>query len=404
MPDCLFLDLTGIAHLFGDEPRLAHSLMQHLRDKGVAGRVAIADTLGAAWALASFAPAFPLPPSSFLLHPSGETLPALRPLPVRALRLEEDLVGLLRQLGIFTVGQLEGLPRDELSVRFGPQLLERWDQAMGALAEPLPGVPLLPEFQAEHVWEYPARRREAVEQALQELLEEVCTTLRAWGRGALRITCRLTCAESTPAEWSVGLFRAVAAPQRLFSLLQLQLESLVLRAPAAAVRVTVVATAPLVERQQELFSEVPARRDPRRLEELVERLSSRLGPQAVLRPRLLPDAQPEWAYAYDPLIGAEHGRKTARRTTPPLRPWRLLRRPQPIETLAVMPDGPPQRIHWAGRTESVVQSWGPERIETGWWRWRAAARDYYRVETAAGAQLWLFRRLDDGRWFWHGEF
>jgi protein ImuB len=31
-------------------------------------------------------------------------------------------------------------------------------------------------------------------------------------------------------------------------------------------------------------------------------------------------------------------------------------------------------------------------------------RDYYLVETTAGRRFWLFRALEDGRWFLHGAF
>ena len=56
------------------------------------------------------------------------------------------------------------------------------------------------------------------------------------------------------------------------------------------------------------------------------------------------------------------------------------------------------------RAYRVIRFWGPERIETGWWRGRSIRRDYYRVETDRGTRFWLFRRLTDGHWFLHGEF
>jgi protein ImuB len=52
----------------------------------------------------------------------------------------------------------------------------------------------------------------------------------------------------------------------------------------------------------------------------------------------------------------------------------------------------------------VTRSWGPERIETGWWRGQDARRDYYAVTTQLGTRFWIFRRRDDGRWFLHGCF
>ena len=50
-----------------------------------------------------------------------------------------------------------------------------------------------------------------------------------------------------------------------------------------------------------------------------------------------------------------------------------------------------------------MQSWGPERIETGWWRGDDVRRDYYVVETDAGTRWWIFRR-HDGQWFVQGCF
>jgi protein ImuB len=82
----------------------------------------------------------------------------------------------------------------------------------------------------------------------------------------------------------------------------------------------------------------------------------------------------------------------------------LARRPLAVEAWSVVPDGPLLRFRWSGGEERVARSWGPERIETGWWRGRAVRRDYYQIETATGRRYWLFRRLDDRQWFLHGWF
>jgi protein ImuB len=300
------------------------------------------------------------------------------------------------------------LPREELSARFGPQLLQRWDQALGHVAEPLPGVPLSPEFQVEKLLDYPLARREAIEPVLEELLARLCGLLATHGRGALRLECRLSCPNHPPIVLSVGLFRPCAVVQRLLMLVQMQLERVVLPEPVAAVRVEAVATAPWAARQQELFSEMSSRRDPRQVEELVERLSSRLGRQAVVRPRLTREAQPELAYVYQPLLEEQPRRRPQCRAPAPgqlpPRPLRLFTRPIPLDAVAIAPDGPPVRMRLDGRFEPIARSWGPERIETGWWRNRPTGRDYYRVETAAGQRFWVFRRLREGRWFLQGEF
>ena len=69
-----------------------------------------------------------------------------------------------------------------------------------------------------------------------------------------------------------------------------------------------------------------------------------------------------------------------------------------------MPDGPPVAFLWQRQRHKVARHWGPERIETGWWRQGLVRRDYYRIETDTGCRLWLFRDLTDGSWHLHGSF
>jgi protein ImuB len=76
----------------------------------------------------------------------------------------------------------------------------------------------------------------------------------------------------------------------------------------------------------------------------------------------------------------------------------------PPAFLAVAPDGPPVRFRLGDEVHDVAAAYGPERIETAWWRGATVRRDYYVVETRAGARFWLFRRLRDGGWFLHGIF
>ena len=72
--------------------------------------------------------------------------------------------------------------------------------------------------------------------------------------------------------------------------------------------------------------------------------------------------------------------------------------------MALVPDGPLVKFHWAGADYQIRSLSGPERIETGWWRGADIRRDYYVVTTQLGTRFWLFRRRDDGCWFLHGCF
>jgi protein ImuB len=97
----------------------------------------------------------------------------------------------------------------------------------------------------------------------------------------------------------------------------------------------------------------------------------------------------------------------------PIRPIRLFARPEPIEAIAEVPDGPPVRFRWRRVLHEVAEAEGPERIAMQWWRdadGRALTRDYFRIECRAGARVWLYREglygfeTERPRWFLHGLF
>jgi protein ImuB len=193
-------------------------------------------------------------------------------------------------------------------------------------------------------------------------------------------------------------------------LLGMQLEQLALPGPVESLRMEATLVAPLERRQTELFPD-GIRQATRQLACLVNRLSSRLGCRAVTRPRLVADVQPERSYFDQPLTGQYRAQTRRHRSphsaparTPPIRPLYLRPSPLPVEVVAVAPDGPPVRLYFKKCQHHVTRHWGPERIETAWWRGRSVRRDYYRIETTTGSRFWLFRQLTDGQWFLQGAF
>lgn len=454
-PDSLLLDITATARLFGGEAALTKGAVDRFARRRLRVRAAVADTPAGAWAVAHFHGAFLLERSPIHLVPPGETPGALRLLPIESLRLPERIVALLHELGIDLAGRLAALPREELSSRFGPELLRQWDRATGVQPEPIRAVRRRSEFTAAWEAEQPVRRRDMIEAAMEQAVERLVADLLAAGRGATRVECRFDClpggrhgaedAFRTPCNGArpgqqaenakgascrsrrltIGLFRPTVDVQHLLGLLHLQLEREPLPGPVAAVEVAALETGPLVHRQIPLFA---AGRNEllggEVLAQLIERLGSRLGRRAVLSPRLMSDAQPERAWRGEPFVGGPR-RQRARKPIPgepPPRPLLVFSQPVALGAMlaATRPDDAERllahprpgehdpvawgRIRFEGEEHCVLGSWGPERIETGWWRGRPIARDYYRVETAAGRRLWLFHRLDTGRWFVHGAF
>ena len=416
-PECLLLQVDGTAPLWGGEESLAQEVADEFRQQGWRVRLAVADTIGTAWAVARYRQT----PATPQHVPPGRMFTGLAPLPVESLRLLPETVELLANLGVRTVAQLAALRRASLAVRLGPLVGRRLDQALGTAVETIVGYAPPPEFEAAHSFEYPTDERAVLDHVLAQLVERLTRQLTEHGRGAMQLECQIDC-QSSPEKnrvrLPVGVFQPLAGTRHLLELLQLQLERRILPGLVTAVRLSVFRTAPLSMRQQELFIDPRDRDGPQKLGRLVDRLSSRLGREAVLRPLLVQDAQPECASRYEPLTG-KPSRLISRPRTAQKKPaqkkawaaWRAWRRPLrleprpiPLVVKTVAADGLPAQLRWRKHDEQVIRTWGPERIYTGWWRGRTVRRDYYRVETATGHRLWLFRRLDDGKWFLHGAF
>jgi protein ImuB len=191
-----------------------------------------------------------------------------------------------------------------------------------------------------------------------------------------------------------GLYEASASANHLRELVQMQLERIELPGPLTAIRLTVLLSARLLARQRKLFGDDQDRR--RQLAAFIDRTSCRV---PLSRAVLVADAQPEHAVRYEPFI--DRGRPAKGKLPKiPYRPLLLEAQPVLVETIGAV-QGPPMQFRFRGRQHRTLRSWGPERIQTGWWRGRYIRRDYYRVETAGG-RYWLFKA--GGKWFLHGIF
>lgn len=449
-PESLLLDIRGVPHLFGGEQALAREVAAAVRGWGWEARVAVADTIGAAWGLAwagehvgdaSSAPTFhtaapassgsnprlaalPRPTTAPLPGPErsldsagragpwiasrGETRSALAPLPLAALRLPEETLLLLARLGLRRIGELLAIPRPALAARFhtgeNVWLLRRLDQALGLEPELITPHRPPPRWWEAIDLEHPARDRASLETALAELLEPLAARLAGQGTGALTIDCLFQEPSRGPRPLELRFHRPTADAAYWFKLLRLRLERTRLPAEISRLQVEAVLTGPLPRRQRELFPE-PTRAAAREWADLIDRLTARLGAEAVRGAELVPDAQPELAFGLHPLTGRREKRRRRRVGTldPLQRPPRLWDPPRLLVVEGGSSREPPETFHWQGRREQIMHWWGPERIETRWWR-GGVCRDYFRVETETGGRFWLFRSRRDGRWRIQGEF
>jgi len=389
---CLVLDVTGCTHLFDGEPGTACQVVGDLAERGYFAHVATANTIGAAWAIARYG------------HRAGSDR-RLRSLPVEALRIPNKLVARLHEFDLRTVGQLPALPRDTLPSRFGTELTKRLDQMFGRCTELLVPVPRSEPVSAQWSTEEPVCHREAVLHICDELLAQVLSTVRARGEGILRLTLHLNNeAADPPVSFEVGLMQPGDSPVHVMGLLRLKLEAVAIPEWLYEITMKASVTAPLQIRQRGLFDhhEPP---DDSSVRRLMDRLTARLGRDAVVRARLLPEAVPEQSVRYEPLTDPVSDAQPAGGSAiASARPLELFPKPLPVRVMSIVPDGPPVRFHWNRREYRVAHCTEPERIATGWWQDTGAIhRDYYQVETQSGARFWLFR--DGNReWFLHGVF
>lgn len=434
-PNSLLLDITGLAHLFGDEAQLARLLLKQLDSQGYLARAAVADTVGAAWAAAHFlADRYFREHQQPLILPAGDPQP-LQQLPVAALRLDDPVVDTLHQLGIQRLSQLLQLSRNDLAMRFGNAIHLRLDQLLGNTPEPVIALRPPAKFTAEQLLEYPTRHRETIEVIISRLIQQLCRQLRSQQQGALQWKIRLQC-NTAPIDFSISLFQPSTSLDEIMPLVEMQLETIfqspmrqgkkrkLVRFEVNEICVTIVSHVLLVQQQRDLFDESP-RLNKQSLSHLINRLASRLGTENVVYPTLQSGAQPEYSYRLKPLVDArrQHHRKTAQPKTGShrlARPIRLCHPPIPIETAPCLAQPsppkdpnhsplrdlhpPPNAIIIEKTSYQVRQTWGPERIETGWWRGPTVRRDYWRIAVHTGQQFWIYRDLRQNRWWLHGQF
>ena len=420
-PESLLANITGCGHLFGGDHGLAVAMQEDWLGRGYRVRVAVAGSPGTAWAIAHAAHWTGQPVGPLVVTP-GRDEQWVQRLPIEALALEAGVVRALRELGVHRAGRLLELPAPEVKRRFGDETLWRIDRAIGRGDEPLDCLPMPDPVVAGRSFEQPVSRGDWLEQVLQELVVEVSEGLRRRGRVAWRLVCRVChevdqerCGQPGRMEWATGLVEPGWKADRLWGLVRLGVQRH--RWPRQVTRLEVEAEGVVVpERSQETLFDVDAeaacQRMTRGLANLVERLVNRLGRHAVTRPVLCDDVIPESAVELRSAAGPGLEESPHRWASTPSgggmkparRPLRLIDGPRAIEVMAAAPQGPPVRFEWEGRAHRVLQHWGPERIETGWWTDRQVARDYYRVEIDTGEWYWVFRRLGEEDWFVHGVF
>ena len=411
-PDGLFLDITGCAHLFGGEAALARDLLTRLKRQGFAACAAVADTAGGAWAVARYGK------QGIVL--GGGTPAAVLPLPIAALRVDAGIVADLKTSGLTCISDLASRPRAPFAARFGEELLLRLDQALGRIDEPImPRLPV-PAAMAEQRFPDPIAREDDVLGTIESLAHRLAAVLERRGEGGRLFQVALFRADGAVHRLEIGTGAPLRDPQRIRKLFEERLATLGDACDPGFGYDMVRLSALVTERSDPAQTGLAGGDSAEELAHLIDRLGARFGLRRVSR--LIPQDThiPEYAVRAVPA----HAVKEAPAAAPPIeqdslstvRPLRLFAKPEPIDAIAQVPDGPPIRFVWHRVTHQVARAEGPERIAMEWWRddrGNQLTRDYFRVENSDGVRVWLYREgLYGGevkpplvpRWYLQGLF
>lgn len=399
----LCLDITGVAHLFGGEEAMLETLTGKLRALGFTVAGAIAPSVGAAWALAHFAS------GQIIGETAGE---ALAELPVAALRLAESRITGLMQMGLKRVGQLYGRDRKALRARFGASLLTRLDQALGTLEERVtPRIPVAERY-AERRFAEPIGLIDDVLMSARDLAIRLSVRLEAEGLGAQSFHLFLYRVDHKVMSLSVNAARATRDPGHIARLFGNRVERLIGEYdPGFGIDMIRLAASSVSEVNAAQIGAFETRGGAENLDRLYDRMTSRLGPLAVVRSKFVNTHIPERAVKLEPVVARTPDDPEAAPDAALPRPLRLLPAPEPIGVVAEVPDGPPAGMQWRRVNYRFVKASGPERIGVEWWRpgEGALTRDYYVAEDDGGRRFWVFREglyheTGNPRWFLHGFF
>lgn len=323
--DTVWVDVTGCAHLFIDEPlrgderarapdelaageaRLLARLEARVRELGHACRLALAGGPRVARAVASHGePGRVVPPGP------GRDREALLALPLEALPLEPAQRATLRRLGVHGVRDLARLPRAALGARLGARAAEIMQLLEGDDRAPLtPHVPRRAPSETLEL-EHGTDSLEALSFVVKTLASRLALRLAGRGVGVVKLTLELALdarlarhASSDAAPERKRCVLTLPTPishaRELFVVLRARLERTLLPAPVLALTLRADECRARVHVPRSLFE--PESQGSRAMPLLVAELSAELGDGAVGRLALGDSWRPDERSVLTPFFG-----------------------------------------------------------------------------------------------------
>lgn len=406
LPDGLALDITGCAHLFQGEERMAARLANALREAGVSAmRIAVASTPDMARALARFARQTPC---------FADDDELARTLPVAALECGHEDTIALKRAGLKTLADIANRPSVLFTSRFTPAFSEKLARVLGETDRRITPLRTPAPCRAERSCAEPVASHDVIAGIVSELAEGVSEKLHERGEGGRAFLATFMRTDGAIFRVGVETSRPTRDPAVIMRLYRDRLDTLADPLDPGfgfdLIRFEAVRTENLAERQTTLDAREEKSGE---LAQLIDRLTIILGPANVTRLQPVDSHIPERAQAMIPAGAVAASNAWARGTQTPsqsLRPPLIFAHPHPIEVAIDDRNEAPSSLRWRRDIHRLAHATGPERIADEWWRTPSGygTRDYYRVESTTGSRFWIFRAAtqtpEPHRWFLHGLF
>jgi len=392
------LDLTGCERLFQGEHNIAEKISASFSKFKLQHRLAIAPSLGAAWALSRYGE------QPLTITTKNSLKPLLATLPIAALRIPCKMESSLKELNISTLEDLTALPRKALLERYGKVILDRLNQLHGVQHEPINPIRILTLSRAEQELDGAVIDNETIKAATFHLLGDLLKKLADKHEQPTQIVVKLKTISSQIIAKEISLTTPTYNRKHIAKMLDRKLDTV--RAPFGIEKISLIAN------RTEQFTPVAGQflslhstdaQGEKSLGELLDTLITTLGRDQLLTPSFNESFIPEEALSLIPLARSGKNAPLSTRIPRTDRPSLLLNKPQSIRAMATLPDGPPFWLRWRDNKYEITKAVGPERISPEWWKEKnVEPRDYFKVQIPSGTWLWIFRELESSRWFLQG--
>ncbi len=413
LPRCgLLLEVEPSLRLFRGLDSLLSQIRSGLHTLGFSTQIACAPTARGAWLLS-------LQSDGVLAQDQSQLNARLAALPLHLLDSAAPHRDTFESIGTRTIKELQLLPRAGLARRFGHELLNELDQALGKKADPRAWFEAPPSYSARLELLADIENADALLFASNRLLMQMTGWLTALHAAVRSFELQAVHDDLPATQMPIRMTEASRDLDRMLGLLRERLAVTKLPAPVHTLILICGEVVPLSLPNQELFP--TPRSTQESLGRLIERLQTRLGRPQIQRLCVMQDHRPEAAYRLEeidqtfeiaspavkpqsdgtqtkPTSAPENTSALSPQTSLP-RPLWLLRTPVPISERN-------NRPYWGSPLNLLA---GPERIETGWWDGALVQRDYFIAEDDANVLYWIYRErlgsTDPGKgWFMQGRF